>query len=82
MSVFWLVFPENTTQSKAKGSKETSVAINVKSCKLHVKGNNSNKKISNIDERINSLRYTNPKLKFLNKTQISHKSNYTEVLIS
>lgn len=76
------MFPENTTQSKAGGNKKTLVAINVNQCKLHVKGNNNNKKISNIDERINSLRYTNPKLRFLNKTQISHKSNYTEVLIS
>lgn len=47
------MFLENTKQNKAGGNNKPSVAINIKPCKLHVKGNNRDKIISNIDERIN-----------------------------
>lgn len=47
------MFLENIKQNKAGGNKKPSVAINIKPCKLHVKGNNRDKIISNIDERIN-----------------------------
>lgn len=61
---------ENTKPRKAGGNKKTSVAINIKPCKHHVRGNNSGKKIPNIDERVNSLRCTSSKLRFMGMIQI------------
>lgn len=54
------MFLENAKQKKARENKKTSVAVNIKPCKLPIKGNKSDKKVSTVGEKINSLRHTSP----------------------